>query len=691
MPFLQGKNLFLLNAPQRRVFACIVAVKVAVMLLFSSDFQDRLFIPFVQYYLTHSGNPWQHFHTIQVDMFPYPPLMLYLMSLASLPAELLSAGAVVWNLFFKIPTLAADIVIAIVLLRLFPLRFREVMLFYFVSPIILYASYMHSQLDLIPMAVLALSVYSLAKNRVLFAAVILGLAMSIKFHVAAALPLMVIYVYRNHRKASVLTVATVPLAVYLLCSLPYLASEGYIAMVLRNPKQMKLFDAAFAIGDIKIYLPVFAVFALYARFAAYPKINIDLLYSFLGMLFSTFVLLILPSPAWYVWMFPFLSIFFIQYYRPRQAPVLALYWTLSGLYLLYFLFFHIPEYPDLLFAGQPVLRKVQDEKLRNIVYSALEVVLFATIYSLYKFGVRSNAVYRQSHNILVGIGGDSASGKSTLLSDIKDLFGKRLLELEGDADHRWERGDENWQTFTHLHPKANYLHKQAQDLLALKYGKSIARSEYDHATGRFTSERLIEPRDLIVISGLHPFYLPISRKVIDIKIYMDTEEILRRHWKVSRDMHARGYDKNEVAKQIERRMEDAGRFIHPQREYADLIVAYCTKDGHDEVAPDTDPQLRLTITLGSSLHVERLIRSLGEAQVEVMWDYSDDLKNQILVLNTPPGAGVVEAIANKIIPNMRELIPEQTSWQEGYRGFVQMIVLFVLSETIRETSRDNEI
>ncbi|MDA8100696.1 MAG: hypothetical protein M0042_13855 [Nitrospiraceae bacterium] len=676
-----------LSAAQKRVILLIIACKIVVLALFSSEYQDKLFLPFVQYFLTHGGNPWQHFQNLQPDMFPYPPLMLYIESLAYLPVHLLGIGSVAaQNFFFKLPTLAADLAIAVVLLRLFPSRFREVMLFYFASPIVLYASYMHSQLDLLPMAVLMLAVVSLSVERVVLSALLLGLAMSIKFHVVAALPLMLIYQFRTGKKAFLIPLALIPAAVYLAISSPFLASEGYSVMVLRNPKQMKLFDAVFSMGDVKIYLPVFAVAALYARFAAYPKINSDLFHSFLGMLFAAFVLLILPSPAWYLWMIPFLSIFFIQY-SAKHESIVALYAALCAMYLVYFIVFHLPDYQDLSFLGGPIDLKVRDEKLRNMAYSVLEVVLFATIYSMYKFGVKSNAVYRRTHNLIIGIGGDSASGKSTLLTDLKLLLGTRLLELEGDADHRWERGDEHWQSLTHLDPKANYLHKQAEDLLELKYGRRISRTEYDHDTGRFTEERKIEPRDFIVLSGLHPFYLPISRKVIDLKIYLDTEEALRRRWKISRDMQNRGYDERKVLEQIERRMDDARKYIHPQREHADVTVCYGAGDGRE----NAEQRLTLKVTLSSNVHIEELLKRLEAASVAAAWDYSDDLKNQYVTLATPPRVETIRSVAYEVIPNIQELIPAGVSWQDGYRGFVQLVVLLVLSEKIREEGREREV
>jgi uridine kinase len=66
--------------------------------------------------------------------------------------------------------------------------------------------------------------------------------------------------------------------------------------------------------------------------------------------------------------------------------------------------------------------------------------------------------------VCIGVGGDSASGKSTMLGLIKLLLNEKLIDLEGDGDHKWERGDDNWNVFSHLNPKGNFLYKQASDI-----------------------------------------------------------------------------------------------------------------------------------------------------------------------------------------------------------------------------------
>ena len=48
------------NQIWKTVFWGGLALKLAAMALFSSDYQNRLFIPFVSRFLDHGGNPWEY-------------------------------------------------------------------------------------------------------------------------------------------------------------------------------------------------------------------------------------------------------------------------------------------------------------------------------------------------------------------------------------------------------------------------------------------------------------------------------------------------------------------------------------------------------------------------------------------------------------------------------------------------------
>ena len=63
-------------------------------------------------------------------------------------------------------------------------------------------------------------------------------------------------------------------------------------MVLQNPKQMMVFDTFYPIENLKIYIPIFAALAVYARFSAYHKVNNDLFIAKLVIFIPLFYMLL---------------------------------------------------------------------------------------------------------------------------------------------------------------------------------------------------------------------------------------------------------------------------------------------------------------------------------------------------------------------------------------------------------------
>jgi uridine kinase len=315
----------------------------------------------------------------------------------------------------------------------------------------------------------------------------------------------------------------------------------------------------------------------------------------------------------------------------------------------------------------------------------LEATLFNTIYLLYKFGVRSNALYKKEHNLVISISGDSGAGKSTYVQDLQALLGKNATIIEGDGDHKWERGHAQWKTVTHLNPKANFLHRQVDDILALKMGKSIYRTHYNHHTGTFDKPELTKPTDFIIINGLHSLYLPKMRKITDIKIFLNPDHTIRYHWKMMRDLHERGYSKEKVLEHLNKRMHDTEKFIEPQKQFSDVIITYFCEHPIDVGNPDIKPDIELNITLDSSIKLESLVAVLIQEQIEHEWNYADDLKTQYVILKKPIPAITLLAMSKQIIINIEELCGNHIAWADGYRGFVQLISLLIISEKLKES------
>ena len=370
---------------------------------------------------------------------------------------------------------------------------------------------------------------------------------------------------------------------------------------------------------------------------------------------------------------------------------IAIYVLLNCLYLIYFVFLHDKGMVDLYFLGKDLsFLKIQNSTLANILFTLLSGTLIYIAFSMYELGIASNSLYkRRNFPFTIGIAGDSGSGKSTLINLAEQCLGKsHLLYVEGDGDHRWERGEKQWEEFTHLNPKANYLYRQAADLEQLRIGTPVKRVEYDHDTGKFTQARKIKPKRYVMLCGLHSLYLPQTRRYLDLKIYMDIDEKLRRYWKIQRDVAHRGYSREKIVKQIEDRMPDAEKYIYPQKKYADMIIQYYDRTLADCMTVDHEIRISVRITVSAVLNVEPLLEQLAGYGIMAAYDYSENLQMQIIDIDADELEKIslpVELIANNIIPQLDEITRENLTSVNGIDGIIMLFLLLLISRKMQGT------
>jgi uridine kinase len=669
----------------------VLLVKLLLMGLFSSDYQNVLFMRFVNGFLDSlsSGelvNPYSLFES-ESNLFPYPPGMLLVECLGGV-ASRLTDSLFLSNLLFKLPILLFDCLASYFLYRMYPGRKIWTMGLYFVSPVILYACYMHGQLDIIPTSLLIGASYYLTKRstyRNLLFVVLTSAAILCKFHIVAILPIFFVYIMKKYgwRKATAQIGAIVGLTA--LGVAPFFCN-GFVHNVLFNQEQSILTQIVINYNSVVIYLPILALLLVYLLASTTIKINKELLFSYSGLLYSIFLCLIPPMPGWYVWIIPYISIFFITLKTSRHFDVFV-YGLFNVAYLLYFIMAHQTSYVDLYFLDTPMTWLKQTSSLfKNGTFTLLIATLVWLVYSMYRSGVASNSFYR-SRPFTIGISGDSGSGKSTLTNIIRSIVGaQNVLSIEGDGDHKWERGNAMWKHFTHLNPKSNYLYRQAKDMQVLRSGQSVNRVDYDHATGQFTSAEKISPKPYIVLCGLHSLYLPQVRNILDLKIYMDIDETLRRYWKIQRDTTKRGYSSENILEQIEQRIPDAEHYIYPQKKYADLLVTFYDSTLKDCLAQNHTERLSLKVSLDIAVDLEPLIQEVEDYGVSVHYDYDENLERQTirfegedLCNETFP----MSEIAEKLIPQADEIARLPLSKTDTFHGILELIILTLISHKMQ--------
>lgn len=185
----------------------------------------------------------------------------------------------------------------------------------------------------------------------------------------------------------------------------------------------------------------------------------------------------------------------------------------------------------------------------------------------------ANPAIARSRPTLICIVGDSGSGKTTLSKEIAALIGpERSLCLCLDDYHRYDRAARQRLGITALAPECNRLDLMAEQLLALRDGKSVVKPVYDHATGTFAPDEVVGPRETVIARGLLGLHTDLLARCYDVSVFLDPDPELRIRWKIARDCALRGYSPDGVRAQILHRGADAERYIIPQRARADVVV-----------------------------------------------------------------------------------------------------------------------
>lgn len=176
----------------------------------------------------------------------------------------------------------------------------------------------------------------------------------------------------------------------------------------------------------------------------------------------------------------------------------------------------------------------------------------------------------------IGIGGGSSSGKSTVARAIANVTDKSVAIISLDNYYK---------DLSHLpfekRVKINYDHPNAfewnlfkEHLKKLKAGKSIEMPQYnfkEHLRKRQTKK--VDPAQVVIIEGILALYDPEVRKMLDLKIYVQTdadERILRR---MERDIKERGRTIESVRNRYLTMVKPMHeKFVEPTKKYADLII-----------------------------------------------------------------------------------------------------------------------
>ena len=190
--------------------------------------------------------------------------------------------------------------------------------------------------------------------------------------------------------------------------------------------------------------------------------------------------------------------------------------------------------------------------------------------------------------IIIGVTGGSGSGKTSVSRAIFDqLHGHSLMMLQEDSYYK-SQDDVPFEERTKVnydHPNAfdtDLLIEQLEDLLNWK---TIEIPVFDYAAHTRSKEVVVqEPREVIIVEGILTLNDARLRDLMDIKIFVDTDDDIRIIRRIQRDIEERGRTLQSVIDQyLETVKPMYHQFIEPSKRYADIIVP---EGGENQVAID---------------------------------------------------------------------------------------------------------
>lgn len=179
--------------------------------------------------------------------------------------------------------------------------------------------------------------------------------------------------------------------------------------------------------------------------------------------------------------------------------------------------------------------------------------------------------------IIIGVTGGSGGGKTSVSRAILDSFpDARIAMIQHDSYYKDQAHlsfDERIKT-NYDHPLAFETDFMIEQLKELLEGRPVDIPIYDY-TRHTRSDKTFrqEPQDVIIIEGILVLEDERLRDLMDIKLFVDTDDDIRIIRRIKRDMVERGRSLDSIIEQYTTVVKPMyHQFIEPSKRYADIIV-----------------------------------------------------------------------------------------------------------------------
>ncbi|HEP6645010.1 TPA: uridine kinase [Streptococcus pyogenes] len=179
--------------------------------------------------------------------------------------------------------------------------------------------------------------------------------------------------------------------------------------------------------------------------------------------------------------------------------------------------------------------------------------------------------------IIIGVTGGSGGGKTSVSRAILDSFpNARIAMIQHDSYYKAQSHmsfEERVKT-NYDHPLAfdtDFMIQQLKELLA---GRPVDIPIYDykkHTRSNTTFRQ--DPQDVIIVEGILVLEDERLRDLMDIKLFVDTDDDIRIIRRIKRDMMERGRSLESIIDQYTSVVKPMyHQFIEPSKRYADIVI-----------------------------------------------------------------------------------------------------------------------
>ena len=640
------------NLNRDKIFLVGLSIKLFLIFFINPDISANLFLPFLKNSIENiSFDPWNNFLNSggQINSFPYGLVMLICYFPLSFIGNLLDKYIIDYNffeLFFKLTSLIFDYVL-LISLNLITENKNKNLLFisYWISPIVIYITYIHGQLDIVPISILIFSLFLIKLNKFMLAGLFFALAFSSKFSMLIALPFILIYIYKRKgfEKEFFIYSLTFFITTFLFFY-PFLYSSGFSKMVLETKEVNRLYTVFILYGsNLKLYIvPVVYIFSLYL-FWRLNRITQDLFFVSIGIGFLSILVFLPPSTGWILWIIPF-----ITYYQIISKKDLFLISFLYNFLYIFNIYFYSNllnlDFYNLFFSFDKSFKTI----FSNILFTLQQSFGLLIALRMYLYGLKRNNFFSTiNRSLLITLSGNKLEKIEIFLKSLEKIIYKKDIDF----------------IFTRALINKTSINNNSFKQLNIDNEKDINNNEKIIYYPNYISEN-ISKIDKNLFKNQKPYNLLVNDSQIDLSLLIK---------KVNININI-----------IDFNFEILNQILYQDIRNNYLIFAF--KNLNTEKSNDIEKYSLVTFFPLGFLHNKlfNLFISISSLNVDI-----ELLKGQKIVkmeIEGSPSKEDISQIALELMPDIDDLSFNENGWEEGYIGIMQIILIANLLSILKNKS-----